>query len=246
MPIDYAKTRTHSRLKRSQQRRAIRTTLIFFIMMVGFAVLFGFLGINVLARLSLLLTRIRAPKPVSFNQDIMPPPAPQISLPFESTASAVISVNGYAEANSLVKLFLNGLESGAAAVSSDGLFNFPGVNLSPGLNRLYAVAQDANKNQSPHSPTFTVILDQTIPDLTLDNPADNAHFYGPTERLVTLAGATDPQARLSLNDQIVVVAADGNFQTVYELQEGSNPLLLVAIDPAGNQNQLSLTLNYSP
>ncbi|MBI4407996.1 MAG: helix-turn-helix domain-containing protein [Candidatus Kerfeldbacteria bacterium] len=51
---------------------------------------------------------------------------------------------------------------------------------------------------------------------------------GYAERLVTVAGQTDPEAVVSINDQIIPVLPDGQFSQQMSLQPGSNVLKIEA------------------
>lgn len=246
MPIDYAKRRSHSRLNREEKKRAIKTSLIFVIALGSFALLFGLLGINLLARLSLLVSHLRAPKSTPINQDSIPPTAPQLSAAWNATSSAIISLNGFAEPESQVFLYVNGTKSDEITVPNTGEISFPKVVLIDGLNTLYAVAYDSTGNESARSTTLTVIVDDTEPNLEITKPVNGSVFYSPVERLISIQGKTDPEVTLNLNDRIILVNADGAFSTQFELQEGSNLLRFRATDQAANQASQDITVSYSP
>lgn len=246
MSVDYAKRRSHSRLNREEKKRALKTSLIFVIALGSFALLFGFLGINLLARLSLLISHLRAPKSTPITQDSIPPSAPQLISPGNATSSAVISLNGFAEPESQVFLYVNGTKSDKITVPESGEISFPKVVLTEGLNTLYAVAYDGIGNESARSASLTVIVDDTAPNLDITKPANGSVFYGSVERLVSIQGKTDPEVSLNLNDRIVLVNPDGTFSTQLELQEGNNLLRFTATDSAGNQTTQEISVSYSP
>ncbi|OGV96422.1 hypothetical protein A2W24_04830 [Microgenomates group bacterium RBG_16_45_19] len=246
MPRDYVRRPNHSRLYRSEKRRAIRTTLIFTIALVIFMGLFGLLGINLLARLSLLLTHWRTPRPSQLNQDTIPPSAPQLILPYEATTSASITIRGFAEPDSQVALYHNGSHLASTPADPAGDFAFISVNLSDGLNTFSALATDTANNSSARSASLTVIKDIQAPSLNLLSPLDQTHYAGNQERLIPLNGTTEPETSLAVNGQVIVVLSDGTFASQYQLNDGPNQLAFTATDPAGNQTQKTLTVFYSP
>lgn len=61
-----------------------------------------------------------------------------------------------------------------------------------------------------------------------------------------LRGQAEPGARVSVNNLMAQVGPDGYFTFDLDLKEGSNRVIVVSTDAAGNTEQLSRTIEYSP
>jgi len=90
---------------------------------------------------------------------------------------------------------------------------------------------------------FTLRVDDTPPFLTLLSPADGIILTAPQTEVL---GASEPDARLSLNGAPLDVAGDGSFLAGLPLQPGPNRISVVATDPAGNESRRSLSVVYRP
>jgi len=77
------------------------------------------------------------------------------------------------------------------------------------------------------------------PPLVWTNPEDGRITNAGT---VSIAGSTEPGAAVTLNGLPVAVSGTGGFSIVVGLSEGSNVLLLVATDAAGNSASESRTV----
>jgi hypothetical protein len=69
----------------------------------------------------------------------------------------------------------------------------------------------------------------------------------PTETMtrnpdVTVAGVTEPDARVTVNGGSVPMGADGSFSTTVSLVEGPNPIVVVAMDDEGNRATVTRTI----
>jgi hypothetical protein len=62
----------------------------------------------------------------------------------------------------------------------------------------------------------------------------------------TIIGQAEPGSRVLVNGLLAQVDADGYFTFDIDLKEGSNKVQVVAIDPAGNIEQLTRSVSYSP
>lgn len=91
--------------------------------------------------------------------------------------------------------------------------------------------------------SFTVRSDTTQPFLTLLSPGDGTLSDQP---VALVFGATEVEAKVTLNGVPVTVNADGSFELEQPLQPGENALLLKAIDPAGNATLITQNVIYRP
>lgn len=63
---------------------------------------------------------------------------------------------------------------------------------------------------------------------------------------VTVSGLSAPGNVVTVNDDILLVGADGQFQTTVSLDEGPNLIEVIASDDAGNEIPVDLTVTYAP
>ena len=63
---------------------------------------------------------------------------------------------------------------------------------------------------------------------------------------VDVIGSAPAEAVVSINDEILIVGNDQQFQTTISLEEGPNLIEIVASDDNGNQASLLLTVTYEP
>lgn len=61
---------------------------------------------------------------------------------------------------------------------------------------------------------------------------------------VTLQGSAPPETVLSINDEILLVAADGHFSLPLTLSPGINLVEVIASSPNGDEINLYLTITY--
>ncbi|TDK50575.1 FecR domain-containing protein [Antarcticimicrobium luteum] len=90
---------------------------------------------------------------------------------------------------------------------------------------------------------FTLRVDETPPFLTLLSPAGDTILTAPQ---VEVLGASEPDARLTLNGAPLQVAGDGSFLAALALAPGVNAITVAATDPAGNVSTRSLNVVYRP
>lgn len=118
------------------------------------------------------------------------------------------------------------------------------ITLTKGQNDVSAtIVRDGV--ESAQSPVVSITLDQDPPKLTITSPKANATIDTPT---VTIAGTT--QASSSLIAQNAANGAsvggqagtDGKFSLSLPIQQGSNAIDVKATDPAGNTNDVTVTV----
>ena len=59
-----------------------------------------------------------------------------------------------------------------------------------------------------------------------------------------MAGRSEPNVRLEINDEVIGVDAEGNFSQAFDLVPNENTFLLVATDRAGNSVRLTSVIVY--
>jgi hypothetical protein len=78
--------------------------------------------------------------------------------------------------------------------------------------------------------------------LDVISPADQTQVINPS---INVRGKTVPGAEVFVNEKEVIAGTDGVFQVLYTLEEGENPILVVASDADGNVAEEELTIVYT-
>jgi hypothetical protein len=162
--------------------------------------------------------------------------APSISLdsPAEGGAAKLLLVSGRVTDASSVTVTVDGVQQ----PTEDGAFGSR-AEVTEGTRQVRVAATDAAGNRS--EVVRSVIIDTTAPVFSNVSPADGTAPGSPA----TVSGrVTDATAvTVKVNDVAAAASADGSFNAGnVMLAEGENQLLLTAVDAAGNQNDLTLTL----
>jgi hypothetical protein len=234
----------YSRLARTEERQSIRRAIFFTFLTIVSIFAFIFLGLPVLAKFAGFLTDLKkSGLPIERN-DTTPPAPPRLENLPEYTNEFSVEVKGTTEAGASIILFLNNDEE-ELVVNKDGEFNFT-FKLDKGENTVSVKARDAAGNESQETDTYKIIFDNEPPELEITSPEDGKEFYGSKERQVSINGKTEESASVIVNDRIVAVDASGNFTFVTTLSEGENGFTIKTEDKAGNSNEASLTLRFTP
>jgi len=176
---------------------------------------------------------------------IAPPPPLFASVP-EATNSAKLSLKGFAEPGSTVKLFLNRNEKDSQLVSAEGQFAFEKVDLELGENEIYAVSKDTAGNESQPSVVYKVEIDQKPPKLEVSEPENGAMIKEEKDKqtFVLVKGKVEEKATVTVNDYQAIVK-EGEFE--YQLlltKDGENTIKIEAKDRAGNKTTVEKTVIY--
>ncbi|MGR3713383.1 MAG: FecR domain-containing protein [Shimia sp.] len=117
--------------------------------------------------------------------------------------------------------------------------------LTPGVHfwRVAALDKLGLPGKWSEARAFELRIDETPPFLTLLSPSDGMVIEAET---VEVLGAAEADAVLSLNGAPVTIGADGSFVVQAALAAGENPLVLVALDAAGNRSEKRRNVTYVP
>jgi len=183
----------------------------------------------------------------SFSVSLDPPAAPALDgervLTKLRAASVTGRVPGLAGSTSLpvvVAVRVNGVNAGLVTISDEsGEFTVDSLGLNAGENEVTATAEDSAGNLSDRSATLTIVLDETSPSLSVD-PLPSA-AAGTT---LTVSGVVTDNEEGDLTSLIVLVggvetelvSTQGAFSAQVSLADGSNDIVVVATDAAGNES----------
>jgi len=233
-----------SRLRRKEEKRSLRQAIIFGFLTLLVSLGLVFLGIPIMIRVAIFLSDLRSSSQPIENQDIFPPSPPRLEPLPEATNSAQIEINGFAEQNTSIEIFVNDFSAKKVMVENDGKFKASDIKLKEGENEISLTATDKAGNVSQKS-KVNLFFDQTPPELEISEPTEETVVSG-EEGKITLKGKTEEKASLTVNDHLVIVNFEGNFEYPLPLNEGENQIIVIATDKAGNQTKKEIKITYSP
>lgn len=180
------------------------------------------------------------------QQDELPPQQPVLEPLPQDTKEKQLTVKGYTEPKAQVQLIVDNNEQGATTAGEDGVFQFD-LSLEEGEHQIFVYAEDEAGNESVESTHYTVTIDTTIPELSVETPEDRAVFTLRREQSLPVRGKVSEEATVFVNSSRVRTDEEGNFSTTIQLGEGENKITLRAEDKAGNQTEEVIrTVEYRP
>lgn len=173
---------------------------------------------------------------INQGEDVVPPQIPVLSPLTEATNSATIKIAGYTEAKVEVNIRLNDAEATGTNSDDNGFFEAE-VKLSPGSNKIQAVAKDGVGNTS-QSVIKTINFDAKGVEITVDSPKDGSEIFGQNNQNVTFSGkVSKSDASVNINGNYVRLDANGAFNSIVHLNQGDNSVSVKATDKAGNTTE---------
>ncbi len=155
------------------------------------------------------------------------------------TNQDVITIEGRLTADGKANVYVNG-EKITSVDSVNKAFSVQ-LNLPADENAI-KVSAELNGIETEPSATVVVIKDKQAPVLTVTNPIDNAKVN--VELIHVIGNVTDniELSKLEINNNIVVLADDGNFDERVILNQGENIITVKATDLAGNVTTIVRTV----
>lgn len=175
--------------------------------------------------------------------DNVPPSKPIFVNPPTAVKDEKVKLDGFAEAGSQVKLFVNGPEKMSTTADNNGEFTFTDVELIKGGNTIFAKAYDSSNNESEKSNTLKISVDEEKPEIKINSPKGGDTIENLDKR-ITIKGEVNEKATLTINDRFAVVRPDLTFEFVLGVEEGNVEIKVKAIDEAGNENEEKITVTY--
>ncbi|MCF7646331.1 Ig-like domain repeat protein [Bacillus subtilis] len=198
-----------------------------------------------------------------FEVDTTPPTAPSITEIRDNTGQftgnvtngkttdetkPVLSGSG-AEAGSVVKIYDNGTFLGETIANANGTWSFtPTTDLAEGEHIFTVTATDKAGNEGISSPSWTINVDTTAPDVPTIAKVVNAAGdelaldVVTNERRPTLSGEAEKGSTVTIYDNgrligTVTAAADGTWslELSHNLTQGEHKFTIKATDAAGNE-----------
>ena len=184
----------------------------------------------------------KSSEPVEVS-DNTPPSPPYFELFPAFTNEERIEIGGNSEPGATITMSLNGKDNEVLS-NNEGKFSFS-LNLVKGENKISAISKDAAGNESQETDIHTINYDNSPPEIEITKPSDGSQFFGSRQRQLVIEGNTEKDARVQINDRLVVVDTNGNFTFLTVLNEGENRFNIKSQDQAGNITETSLTVKYS-
>ncbi len=224
--------------------KTYRKTFIIYITLTLFLALFIFyFGIPLVIKILNISESFKTSATPAASNDNVPPINPKfLNIPLYTNQDS-IEIQGTGEPDSNVVLIFNGKEY-QMLVNSDGIFT-SFLDLSNGVNTVYAYSTDSSNNKSQNSPEFNIVLDKEPPTIEILKPPDKSNYYGQSSQVVAIEGKTEAQSKTTINERLSYVNEQGIFKYNYSLKIGENIIIVKTIDNAGNPSEKTITLYYS-
>lgn len=220
-------------------RKLILALLIFFVVIF----LLLYVGLPLFARIIITISSFKREKPASttIEETIIFPPI--LDSTFEATNTARITISGYGEKDTKVKILIGKVEKAKINTDNEGKFK-TNITLKEGTNIITAVLIKDKKESSPSAP-LSIIFKEEEPTLEITFPTDGQKFSGETKE-ISIIGETDPLNKVTINDRMAIVDQDGKFNYLVKLSEGESTFKIVVTDIAGNQKISERKVKYIP
>ncbi|MFC1755943.1 hypothetical protein ACFLZK_01235 [Patescibacteria group bacterium] len=160
----------------------------------------------------------------------------------DATNEEEITIEGYAQKGTNVKIFVNGPEKGETLVGDDGKFVFENIPLIEGRNTLFAKSFQ-NDNESEKSETRVITVDKDKPKIKIEKPKDGDTIKNLNER-VLVKGSVNEKAKVRINDRLAVLKPNLSFEFLLGVDEGDVVITVEAIDEAGNSEITKVGVTY--
>ena len=144
--------------------------------------------------------------------------APVITTASGTVGSSPVTIDGTAEADSTVELFLDGVTNGTTTATG-GVWQFTGVALSEGDNSFTATAFDGVNTSSPSAATI-ITLDTTPPIITVNPTEVDVELNSSAP--VLLDGVTTDDGSPITTTGTVDPTALGDYIITYDSTDGTN------------------------
>lgn len=198
---------------------------------------------QVLVKMSLIFEKSNKTDTKSTDQSTTFISPPTLEDSTNATNSAQFKLVGYSEKYLKIEIYINDLLKDEAIADKNGKFEEK-ITLFEGDNLIKTIATDDKGNKSNPSKEITVSFKKNKPKLVIDKPENestNTH-----DKKIQISGKTDPDAELLINDRWMTLKTDGSFSYNFDLKDGENKFTIKATDQAGNSENKTLTVTYSP
>lgn len=157
-----------------------------------------------------------------------------------ATNSSQIEVSGTVSSYDALEFYINDEKVLDKRLTSESFVETIG-DLKDGDNKIYVKALAKKEKKEQKSTVYTVKYKKDKPKLDVSEPQNNTK----TDKVdIIIAGTTDIDVTIRINESPVVVDAQGNFRTSVRLKEGDNKVTITALDEAGNTEMKEINVKY--
>lgn len=177
-------------------------------------------------------------------KDQLAPIKPFFKDALRATNKNTLSLTGFAEPGSVIKVFANGPETGSTIVTSDGIFIIDQISLIKGKNTIYVIAYDQNQNASDRSDDLIVIYDTDKPKIEITTPKENETIKNLDARIL-VTGKVNEKCIVKVNEKFAILKPDLTFEIfIGAANQGKQEIKVEAVDDAGNKEEKSFKVTY--
>ncbi|KKT45596.1 MAG: hypothetical protein UW65_C0019G0012 [candidate division WWE3 bacterium GW2011_GWB1_44_4] len=221
------------------KRRLYRTLLAIFIILAGIFIGFRFFATGIGSFFG-IISKIGKPK---VKDDTLAPVPPYFNNVPLVTNKKLITLKGFAEPGSTVKIFVNGPEAASVVTDTSGVFSADNIALLDGKNTIFAKAEDVYQNQSENSKTIETVYDGKKPKITVTEPKEGSTVRNLNQRIL-VKGSTDEKSEVRINDRLAISNPDNTFEILLGVEVGEVEIKIEATDEAGNKEDKKLKVTY--
>jgi hypothetical protein len=157
----------------------------------------------------------------------------------EFTNQDKITISGSSSTDASITITVNGNEIGKTTADASGGFSFADVPLKAGTNLIKVTA--SNKTGQTAEEKALIILDKQPPDLQVSQPTDHQNLPKDTKN-ITIKGTAEAESTVFVNSIQAMTDQNGNFSYILDLSPGENKIEVKAVDKAGNNKIINLTV----
>lgn len=227
-----------------EEKKVYRKLLISLILFVIFILIIIFAGIPVLTKSIIFLTSFNKENVITTTSSSTKIEIPILNPLSEATNSSPISISGFGEKETTIKILVNDDEAAKILADKDGKFEVKNIKLSEGQNNIVAVTLKYDQESRPSAPQSIIYLKKP-PKLDISAPDEGQKFLAESKE-ITISGQADPGNKVTINDRFVIVAQEGKFNYKATLSDGDNNFKIVATDIAGNITVIDRKVIYTP
>jgi hypothetical protein len=233
------KKRITTRVANQQRKKLTRQSIV----ILCLSILLGILFVAVILPNAVRFFFSILDKQTDLTQDSrLPPQTPIIATPTKFTNQSILNITGFAQPDTLIILTLDNIQQAETTSDYQGGFEIQS-KLNQGENMLGLYSVDDKKNESTVL-RYTVILDNTQPQIKIGSPENGSKFELRDNQTITVEGETEPHSKVLINNRLSIANSEGYFSQRYYLSEGENAIKIVVTDPAGNVAETELTVFF--
>jgi hypothetical protein len=184
----------------------------------------------------------------TFTLDTIAPAAPIIITPVNGAMSNIFrpQINGTAEPNSIVNIYINEVRVGNVTADGSGNFAFSITTvLSDRYHMFKATATDQSGNVSPFSNTTLYYLDSTRPARPIIQSPSNNYVFGTTTPVIIGTAEAGTIVSIYVDGALIGNATafganDFLFPTSVPLAQGNHTMYVTSTDAVGNVSPQSV------